>query len=136
MISQTSRYLHFLDKCGIRVGEDISLLTSQRAAGDVEVDPKVGVVSFYRHTDVLKKKKKYQEILNKPEKKLRDSSKNQEAGRQLQVTSAYLDGGDVKRCGDAEDGHDDSLILLVDEDLHVSDVLFSGHLRHVLIGHV
>lgn len=42
----------------------------------------------------------------------------------------------MKWCGDAKDRHDDSLILLVDEDLHVPDVLFSGHLRHVLIGDV
>lgn len=49
---------------------------------------------------------------------------------------AYLDGGDVKRRGDAKHGHDDSLILLVDEDLHVSNILFSGHLRHILIGDV
>ncbi len=48
----------------------------------------------------------------------------------------YLDGGDVERCGDTKNGHDDGLVLLVDEDLHFSDVLFSGHLRHVLIGHV
>lgn len=50
--------------------------------------------------------------------------------------SVYLDGGDVKRCGDTKNGHDDGLVLLVDEDLHVSDVLFSGHLRHILIRHV
>ena len=48
----------------------------------------------------------------------------------------YLNGGDVERRGDAENRHDDSFVLLVDEDLHVPDVLFSGHLRHVLIGHV
>ena len=48
----------------------------------------------------------------------------------------HLDGGDVERRGDAEHGHDDRLVLLVDEDLHFSDVSFSGHLRHVLIGHV
>lgn len=50
--------------------------------------------------------------------------------------TVYLDGGDVKRCGDTKNGHDDGLVLLVDEDLHVSDVLFSGHLRHILIRHV
>lgn len=48
----------------------------------------------------------------------------------------YLDGGDVERRGDAKDGHDDRLVLLVDEDLHLSDVLFSRHLRDVLVGHV
>lgn len=42
----------------------------------------------------------------------------------------------MKWRGDAEDGHDDRLVLLVDEDLHVPDVLFSGHLRHVLVGDV
>ena len=48
----------------------------------------------------------------------------------------YLDGGDVKRRGDAEDGHDDRLVLLVDKDLHVSDVLFSRHLGAVLVRYV
>lgn len=48
----------------------------------------------------------------------------------------YLDGGDVERRGDTKHGHDDGLVLLVDEDLHVSDVFFPGHLRDVLIGHV
>lgn len=48
----------------------------------------------------------------------------------------YLDGGDVERRGDAKDGHDDRLVLLVDEDLHLSDVPFSRHLRDVLVGHV
>lgn len=52
------------------------------------------------------------------------------------MTSVYLDGGDVERRGDTKNGHDDGLVLLVDEDLHFSDVLFSGHLRDVLIGHV
>lgn len=42
----------------------------------------------------------------------------------------------MERCGDTKNGHDDGLVLLVDEDLHFSDVLFSGHLRDVLIGHV
>lgn len=42
----------------------------------------------------------------------------------------------MERCGDTENGHDDGLVFLVDEDLHFSDVLFSGHLRDVLIGHV
>lgn len=48
----------------------------------------------------------------------------------------YLDGGDVKRRGDAEHGHDHRLVFLIDEDLHVSDVLLAGHLGHVLIRHV
>ncbi len=48
----------------------------------------------------------------------------------------YLDGGDVKWCSDAENGHDDGLVLLVDEDFHVSDVLFSWHLRDVFVGHI
>lgn len=39
-------------------------------------------------------------------------------------------------CGDPKDGHDDGLVFFVDEDLHVSDVFFSGHLRDVLIGDV
>lgn len=47
-----------------------------------------------------------------------------------------LDGGDVERRGDAKHGHDDRLVLLVDEDLHLPDVLFSRHLRDVLVGHV
>lgn len=48
----------------------------------------------------------------------------------------YLDGGDVEWCGDPKHGHDDGLVFLVDEDLHVSDVFFSGHLGDVLIGDV
>lgn len=48
----------------------------------------------------------------------------------------YLDGGDVEGRGDAEDGHDDGLVFLVDEDLHVPDVFFSGHLGDVLVGDV
>lgn len=59
--------------------------------------------------------------------------------RECQATAAaavYLDGGDVERCCNAKDGHDDRLVLLVDEDLHFSDVLFSRHLRDVLVGHV
>ena len=52
---------HFFDKCGVGVGEDISLLSSQGAARDVEVDSQVGVVSFYRHTDVLEMGKKKEE---------------------------------------------------------------------------
>lgn len=42
----------------------------------------------------------------------------------------------MERRGDAEDGHDDRLVLLVDEDLHLPDVLFSRHLGDVLVGHV
>lgn len=42
----------------------------------------------------------------------------------------------MERRGDAKDGHDDRLVLLVDEDLHLSDVPFSRHLRDVLVGHV
>lgn len=38
--------------------------------------------------------------------------------------------------GDAEHRHDDRLVLLVDVDLHVPDLLFSGHLGHVFVGHV
>ena len=38
--------------------------------------------------------------------------------------------------GDAEDGHDHRLVLLVDKDLHVSDVLFSRHLGAVLVRYV
>lgn len=52
------------------------------------------------------------------------------------AAAVYLDGGDVERRGNAKDGHDDRLVLLVDEDLHFSDVLFSRHLRDVLVGHV
>lgn len=44
---------HLFDKGGVWVGEDVSFLSTQIAAGNVEVDPQVGVVSFYRHTDVL-----------------------------------------------------------------------------------
>lgn len=47
---------HFFDKRSIGVGEDVSFLSPKRAAGDVEVDPQVGVVSFYRHADVLCKR--------------------------------------------------------------------------------
>lgn len=52
------------------------------------------------------------------------------------MDSVYLDGGDVEWCGDTKNGHDDGLVLLVDEDLHFSNVPFSGHLRDVLIGDV
>lgn len=44
---------HFFHKRSIRVGENVSFLSSQIAAGDIEVDPQVGVVAFYGHTDVL-----------------------------------------------------------------------------------
>lgn len=52
------RPLHFFDKSGIGVGENVSFLSSQRAARDVEVDPQVGVVALYRHADVLHSKRK------------------------------------------------------------------------------
>lgn len=68
--------------------------------------------------------------------KVRHNPQYKAKKRQSWRTSAYLDGCDVEWCGDTKNGHDDSLVLLVDEDLHVSDVLFSGHLRNVLIGHV
>lgn len=125
---------HFFNKCGVGVGEDVSLLSSQRAAGDVEVDPQVGVVSFYRHTDVLHGEEGKETSAD--EKREKQEIKKKVFNQQLERTSAYLDGGDVERRGDAEHGHDDGLVLLVDEDLHVSDVLFSGHLRDVLVGHV
>lgn len=48
----------------------------------------------------------------------------------------YLDCCDVERRGDPKNGHDDGFVLLVDVNLHVPDLLFSGHLRHVLIRHV
>lgn len=56
--------------------------------------------------------------------------------RRERCVTPYLDGGDVKRRGDAEHRHDHRLVLLIDEDLHVSDVLLAGHLGHVLIRHV
>lgn len=52
------------------------------------------------------------------------------------MSSTDLDGGDVEGRGDAEHRHDDRLVLLVDVDLHVSDLLFSGHLGHVFVGHI
>lgn len=69
-------------------------------------------------------------------RKVRNIPQYKTKKRQSWWTSAYLDGGDVEWCGDTKNGHYDSLILLVDEDLHVSDVLFSGHLRNILIGYV
>lgn len=42
----------------------------------------------------------------------------------------------MERRGDPKDGHDDGLVFFVDEDLHVSDVFFSGHLGDVLVGDV
>lgn len=45
----------------------------------------------------------------------------------------YLDGGDVKRCSDAKHRHDDRLVLLIDKDLHISDILLPGHLGYILI---
>lgn len=38
--------------------------------------------------------------------------------------------------GDAEDGHDDGLVLLVDVDLHLADVGLLGHQRRVFVGDV
>lgn len=46
-------FLHFFNKSGIGVRENVSFLSSQRAARNIEVDPQVCVVSLYRHTDVL-----------------------------------------------------------------------------------
>lgn len=54
----------------------------------------------------------------------------------MQECCAYLDGGNVKGRCDAKDGHDHRLVLLVDEDLHVSDVLLPGHLGNVLVRYV
>lgn len=54
--SVVGRLLHFFDESGIGVGEDVPFLSSQRAAGDVEVDPQVGVVALHRHADVLHSK--------------------------------------------------------------------------------
>lgn len=48
----------------------------------------------------------------------------------------YLDGGNVEWCGDPKDRHYDGLVFFVDEDFHVSDVFFSGHLGDVLIGDI
>lgn len=48
----------------------------------------------------------------------------------------HLDGGDVEGGGDAEDGHDDGLVLLVDVDLHLADVGLLGHQRRVFVGDV
>lgn len=118
---------HFLNERGVGVGEDIPLLSPQRAAGDVEVDPQVRVVAFYGHTDVLRRRGRVSR------RGRRDGNRQKDGGR---LAAAYLDGGDVEWRGDAKHGHDDGLVLLVDEDLHFSDVLFSRHLRHVLIGHV
>lgn len=42
----------------------------------------------------------------------------------------------MERRGDPKDGHDHRLVFFVDEDLHVSDVFFSGHLGDVLVGDV
>ena len=52
----SSLALHFFDEGSVRVGEDVPLVASQRAARNVEVYPQVGVVSFYGHTDVLQEK--------------------------------------------------------------------------------
>lgn len=42
----------------------------------------------------------------------------------------------MERGGDAEDRHDDSLVFLIDEDLHISNVFLSRHLRAVLVGDI
>ena len=47
--------VHFFDEGGVGVGEDVALVAPQGAAGDVEVDPQVGVVPLHRHTDVLRR---------------------------------------------------------------------------------
>lgn len=39
-------------------------------------------------------------------------------------------------CGNTKNGHDDSLVFLVDKDLHFPDVFFPRHLGDVLIGHI
>lgn len=120
----STEHSHFLDKGGVWVGEDVSFLSTQIAAGDVEVDPQVGVVSFYRHTDVL------------AEEPGEHSERLLCSAPVSALPCRYLDGGDVEWCGDTKDGHDDCLVFFVDEDLHVSDVFFSGHLGDVLVGDV
>lgn len=122
--ASSTKHSHFLDKGGVWVGEDVSFLSTQIAAGDVEVDPQVGVVSFYRHTDVL---------MEEPGERSERPSRGATAPAS---PCRYLDGGDVEWCGDPKDGHDDGLVFFVDEDLHVSDVFFSGHLGDVLVGDV
>lgn len=47
---------HLFDEGGVRVGEDVPFLSAQVAAGDVEVDPQVGVVPLHGHADVLEGK--------------------------------------------------------------------------------
>lgn len=42
----------------------------------------------------------------------------------------------MERRGDAKNGHDDGLVLFVNVDLHFPDFFFSGHLRHVFVGHI
>ena len=54
----------------------------------------------------------------------------------IRVCVSYLDGSDMERGGDPEDGHDDSLVFLIDEDLHISNVFLSRHLRAVLVGDI
>lgn len=126
---------HFFHKRGVGVGEDVPFLPSQVGARDIEVDPQVGVVAFNRHTDVLNRRKKGNVT--------KEEGRFQSAAILLLISSSrwawprlYLDGGNVERRGDAKDGHDDRLVLLVDEDLHFSDLSFSGHLRDVLVGYV
>ena len=42
----------------------------------------------------------------------------------------------MKGRGDAKDGHDHRLVLLIDEDFHVPDVLLPRHLGNILVRHV
>ena len=58
MLTLYDEFLHFLDKCGIRLGEAGALVSTQRRAGVKEVDSEVSVVPFYRLADVLIKTKK------------------------------------------------------------------------------
>lgn len=57
-------------------------------------------------------------------------------GKYSDSEMSYLDGCDVKRCCNAKHRHYDGLVFLIDEDLHISNVLFPGHLGYVLIWHV
>ena len=58
MLTLYDEFLHFLDKCGIRLGEAGALVSTQRRAGVKEVDSEVSVVPFYRLADVLIRTKK------------------------------------------------------------------------------
>ncbi len=117
--------LHLFDKRGLGVWEDVSVMASQRAARHEEVYPQIRVISFHRQ---------YWCSANTCER-LR-WSKHRAAFSVRAARCVYLDGGDVKRRGDAEHGHDDGLVFLIDVDLHVSDVLLAGHLGNVLVRHV